>query len=60
MDEKVLADARAAFPAEKAAITLGAAIHSPPGRMIAGRDTTLVPRGITVALPGRPPRRRRY
>jgi hypothetical protein len=60
MDEKVLADARAAFPAGKAAITLGAAIHSPPARMIAGRATTQVTRGIMGAPLGPPPRRRRY
>jgi hypothetical protein len=39
---------------------LGAAINSPLGRMIAGRATTQVARGIMGALLGPPPRRRRY
>ena len=39
---------------------LGAAINSPLGRMIAGRVTTQVARGIMGALLGPPPRRRRY
>jgi DNA helicase HerA-like ATPase len=39
---------------------IGAAINSPLGRMIAGRVTTQVARGIMGALMGPPARRRRY
>jgi DNA helicase HerA-like ATPase len=39
---------------------IGAAINSPLGRMIAGRVTTQVARGIMGALLGAPSRRRRY
>ena len=39
---------------------LGAALNSPLGRMIAGRASTQVARGIMGALLGPPPRRRRY
>jgi hypothetical protein len=39
---------------------IGAAFNSPLGRMIAGRVTTQVARGIMGALMGPPPRRRRY
>src|SRR5262249_13350442 len=39
---------------------LGAAINSPLGRMIVGRATTQVARGVMGALLGPPPRRRRY
>jgi hypothetical protein len=39
---------------------IGAAINSPLGRMIAGRVTTQVARGIMGALMGAPTRRRRW
>jgi hypothetical protein len=38
---------------------IGAALNSPLGRMIAGRATTQVTRGIMGALLGAPTRRRR-
>jgi len=60
MDEKLFADARATAPAGKTAITLGAALDPPPGRMIAGSATMQVARGSRGALLGPPPRRRRH
>jgi hypothetical protein len=39
---------------------IGAAMNSPLGRMIAGRVTTQVARGIMGALLGAPSRRRRW
>jgi hypothetical protein len=52
------------MPAQQLAIggalaALGAAINSPLARMIAGRVTTQVARGLMGALLGPPPRRRR-